>query len=365
MIEAKQSIKHLNRLKDIGSDRSAFVRMDKNERSTPFPEKVFHEMMSNISSELLTMYPDQRPLYKKLSSFLEVDEDSILLSSGSDAAIKMIFETYVRPGDEVIMLDPTYAMVEVYIKMFEAKQIKIKFSPDLVLPFDQLISSISSNTRMVFIADPNQPTGTILTEEQIVLLLDKCIKTDTLVIFDEAYYHFSARDSVLCHFRSYSNLIITRTFSKAFGLAAVRLGYIVSQSCNIDSLYKVKTLADINLFALKFGEYLLDNNHIVLDYVKNVDESKLLIKKTLTALNIECIGGHANFIHLRLPDDYDLKLIYEDMKNRGYLFRVTEKGLPATLEGCIRITVGPYKQMQEFLNVFQEVIKESTKLAVE
>ena len=104
-------------------------------------------------------------------------------------------------------------------------------------------------------------------------------------------------------------------------------------------------------------EYLLDNNHIVLDYVKNVDESKLLIKKTLTALNIECIGGHANFIHLRLPENYDLKKIYENMKKRGYLFRVTGKGLPATLEGCIRITVGPYEQMQEFLNVFQDIFQ--------
>jgi len=361
-MEAKQSIKHLNRLKDIGSDRTDFFRMDKNERSTPFPDKIFHEMMSNISSELLTIYPDQRPLYKKLSSFLEVDEESILLSSGSDAAIKMIFETYVRPGDEVIMLYPTYAMVGVYIKMFDAKQIKIKFSSDLVLPFDRLISSISSNTRMVFIADPNQPTGTILTEEQIILLLDKCFKTDTLVIFDEAYYQFSQRDSVISHLKIYPNLIIVRTFSKAFGLAAVRLGYIVSQSCNIDSLYKVKTLADINLFALKLGEYLLDHNHIVLEYVQTVNESKLLIEETLKELNIECIGGHANFMHLRLPENYDLKNIYENMKTRGYLFRVTGDGLPATIEGCIRITLGPYKQMQKFLNVFQEVIKDSPKL---
>jgi histidinol-phosphate aminotransferase len=358
MIEAKPSIQLLSRLKDFGSDRSAFVRMDKNERSTSFPDTVFQEMMSSISSELIPMYPDQRPLYKKLSSFLGVEEDCLLLSSGSDAALKMIFETYISPHDEIILLDPTYAMVEVYANMFEAKQIKIKFSPDLLLPFDTLLSSISSKTRVVFIADPNQPTGTILKEDQVVLLLDKALKTDTLVIFDEAYYNFSQRDSVLSHLMNYPNLIITRTFSKAFGLASVRLGYVISHSQIIDCLYKVKTLADINLFALKLGEYLLDNYHIVEEYVQSVNKSKLLVEDSLQLLGIECIGGHANFMHLRLPEKYDLKEIVEKMNKQGYLIRAMGSGLPATLEGCIRISVGPVDQMKEFLEVFQKVVQD-------
>ena len=131
----------------------------------------------------------------------------------------------------------------------------------------------------------------------------------------------------------YPNLIIVRTFSKAFGLAAVRLGYIVSQSCNIDSLYKVKPLADINLFALKFGEFLLDNNNIVLEYVQTVNESKLLIEETLKELNIECIIGQANFMHLRLPEKYDLNIIYQNMKKQGYLFRVNGKRSTSNARG--------------------------------
>ena len=357
MIEAKQNIKLLHRFKDLGSDRSSFVRMDKNERSIAFPEKVFHEMMSSISSELLTMYPDQKPFYRKLSTFLNVNEESLLLSPGSDAAIKMIFETYISPHDEIIFLDPTYAMVEVYANMFEAEQIKIKYSEDLLLPFEKLLNSICSKTRAVFIADPNQPTGTILKEDQVVLLLDKALQSDTLVIFDEAYYNFSQRDSVLSHLKMYPNLIVTRTFSKAFGLASVRLGYIISHAQNIDCMYKVKTLSDINLFALKFGEYLLDNYHIVEDYVKNVNESKYLIANSLQSLEIECIGGNANFIHLRLPEKYNLKEIVEEMNNLGYLMRITGSDLPATLDGCIRISVGPADQMKEFLNVFIKVLK--------
>jgi len=359
MIQPKQSIASLNRLKDFGSERNGYVRMDKNERTIAFPEEVYRGMMALIDSELLTMYPDQTPLYKKLAHFLNVAESNLLLSSGSDIAIKMIFETYVSPNDEVIFLDPTYAMVDVYAKMFEARTIKVGYSSNLELKFEELLSNITDKTRVVYIANPNQPTGSSLTDKQVKMLLDKTYSTKSILVFDEAYQQFSTQQSTIRYVREYPQLIVLQTFSKAIGLAAVRLGYIVSDETNINYLYRVKSLADINLFALKFGEYILDHYHVVEEYVTSVQQAKAFLANELGKLDVRCILGDANFIHLKFPEGYDIDAIALAMKKKGYLIRTTGSGLPAVMEGCIRLTLGPLEQMQQFFRDFLMVFNET------
>ena len=125
--------------------------------------------------------------------------------------------------------------------------------------------------------------------------------------------------------------------------------HIISNPKNINWLYKVKPYADINYFALKLGEYLLDNYWIVKDYVKEINKSKILLESNLKNRGIKIIKGHANFVHLKFPKGHDLDLIANKMREKGYLIRTTGSGMPAVLEECIRITVGPPSQMEPFL----------------
>ena len=125
MIKPKKNIEKLNRMKDYGSDRSAFIRLDKNERTIPYPKEIYEGMLSTLTNESIPMYPDQSSLYTKLSEFLNIDIDNLLLTPGSDSAIKSIYETYVSAGDKVIYLWPTYAMIDVYADMFEVEKVKI------------------------------------------------------------------------------------------------------------------------------------------------------------------------------------------------------------------------------------------------
>ena len=362
MIEPRQNIKNLDRMRDFGSNREQIVRLDKNERIVPFTKKQFSKLMSLITSELLTMYPDQNPLYSKLAKFLGVNKQKILLTPGSDSAIKTIFETYVKPGDQVIFPDPTYAMVDVYAHMFEAKITKVGYLPDLEFKFLELIKAISEKTRLVYIANPNQPTSTILTKNEFEILLKKTATTGTLLVVDEAYIDFACPDySTIDYVDQYDNLMITRTFSKAFGLAAVRLGYIVTHECNVEYLFRVKSLADINLFAVKYGEFLLDNYEIVHSYVTSVKQGKQIIKKRMEHLGLTYIDGHTNFIHIKIPTDLDGTKIVEKMRARGYDVRITGMGLPAVIEGCIRITVGPEREMRKFLSVFKKILNVERK----
>lgn len=356
VIEPKETIKNLNRIRDVGSDRSSYVRLDKNERTVPFGKDAFEKMMARIRPDLLPMYPDQTPLYKKLADYWELNEGYFLLSNGSDAAIKMIFETYINPGDKVVFLDPTYAMIEVYADMFAANKIKIGYSPDLRLNFEDLAGTITPGTKAAIIANPNQPTGTLLGEAEVEALIDRAEKTNTLLVLDEAYQPFSGQGSAVKYVTRSSCLAVIQTFSKAMGLASIRLGYIISDPKNIDMLYKTKSYADISLFAVQLGGFFLDNHEMVKDYIQSVREGKEYVKKELDPLGIECILGHTNFIHIRMPFKYDVKRIYSEMMKRGYLIRISGSGLPAVLEGCIRITVGPVDQMKEFIIVFKEVL---------
>lgn len=347
-IQPRTIIKSLHRIKDFGSDRTRFVRLDKNERTIPFPEKVYRGMMKMVSGELLPIYPDQTPLYRKLSAVYNLPDDHFLLSAGSDAALKMIYETYLERGQEVLFLDPTYAMVEVYAEMFGAVKKKIKFGPDLSLDFPSLIRSIGPRTRMVILANPNQPTGTILTEKQLRQLLVKTRTTRTLTVLDEAYQPFSGQASAMRYVREFGQLVVMQTFSKASGLAAMRLGFVVSQPRNLEYLYRVKSHSDINLFALKLGEYLLSHQEIVADYVEEIKKSKRWLTAALSKVGLPVYAGYANFVHIRFPENYGLEKLAETLKHKGYLVRIAGKGMPAVLDGCMRITLGTLKQMKAF-----------------
>jgi len=132
----------------------------------------------------------------------------------------------------------------------------------------------------------------------------------------------------------------------------------LSGSCPVINLYKVESLADINLFVLKFAEYLIDHYDIVQEYVESVNKSKIIIKDEMEIMDIETIMGHTNFVHIKIPEKYDPQKIETILRNRGYLVRIYGKGLPAALEGCIRITVGPMKQMKEFVKVLIDILEE-------
>ena len=356
MISPKKNIINLHREKDYGTDRSPYIRFDKNERTISFPDDVFKGMMSKISNEAITMYPDQSLLYKKIAEFLSIDEDHILLTAGSDAAIKSIYETYIETGSKVVYLWPTYAMIDVYAKMFEANIAKIEYSSTLEIKFEKLLKEIDKTTKAVFIANPNQPTGTILTDKQISQLIIKTKETDTLLIFDEAYVQFSNQESCIKYVEEFSHIVILQTFSKAFGLASARLGYIITNPINIQWLYKVKSYSDINLYALLFGEYLVENYSVVEEYVQGVKDSKDLLEVELSVYDINVIKGNSNFVHLKFPKNTDKEFIVKKMKQKGYLIRNTGEGLPAVLEGCIRVTVGMPHQMKKFVEVLSHFI---------
>jgi len=324
VLRAKPSVANLDRLRDIGADRHEPTLLDKNERTTPFPDDFFNQLIESITPQELIKYPDQSTLYKKLSKFLALDSEYLLLVSGSDSGIKTVFDAYAQPQDCVVSLVPSYAMEQVYIKMFDCQNLAIHFDYNLNLSIDSILNAISPNIRIVLIANPNQPTGQLLSFQEIEQITQTASqKSDAIVVIDEAYLEFSNGESSLSLVTKYPNLCVLRTFSKAWGLASARLGYIAADPSVVSELQKVKTLLDINLFAIKATSLLIDNYHLVENYIEEIKLSKQYIGSNLSSQGIENFLGEANFVHFRPPLSIDPDQFSTALGSYGFRVRPT------------------------------------------
>ena len=231
------SLVDLHRVREPG-DRDGIVRLNRNERQYPLPDWFVEKMAHSVTSELFTNYPvtDGFP-YGQLGSYVGLKEEQLLLTPGSDGAVKALFQAYLRPGDAVVMLDPSYAMYGVYARMFQAQQIPIPFDERLEPDLDKLMASVTPGVRIVMIRTPISPPGTMIAEEVLLQVVRRATAVGALVAVDEAYYPFS-RFTILPRIKEFPHLVVLRTFSKAAGLAALRIGFAAGHEDVIANLFK-------------------------------------------------------------------------------------------------------------------------------
>ena len=199
--------------------------------------KIFHE----VSPLAINTYPDTMALYQKIANDEGLDIENLLLAAGSDAAIKTVFETFISPGDTVLHSDPTYAMYYVYCKMFGANEELMSYERGVQLPKLDLASIKEkiekTKPKLVCLPNPDSPTGTVLTPDQILGLLQSCQSHEAFLLIDEAYYPFYS-ETALPHVRDHQNLLVTRTFAKAWSCAGLRIGYLAGHSTVMPYLKK-------------------------------------------------------------------------------------------------------------------------------
>jgi len=351
------NIDKLNREFDIGNDRLDFYRFDKNERTYNFSKRFFSKLSKEINTESLTMYPDQKPLYDILSKNLKIQSSNILLTPGADAGIKYFFDTYITKNTKVAYLWPTYAMIDVYSQMYEAKSIKISFDTDLQIDIENLLNKLNNEIDVLIIANPNQPSGTIIDDKDLLRLFEKCKEKQIPFLMDQTYYDFTNANKIEIEKYIIENpfLFAVRSFSKSYGIAGARLGYIVSNENNIKNLYKVKPLSDINYFSLKCAELLLTDKTFFKEHVAEILESKKILEQYLIKNDIDFVPSHTNFMHIKIDDEITLTDIYNKLVGKNFLVRKTGDNLPATLVGCIRLTIGSIDQTKKFISEFNTI----------
>ncbi len=353
-IELKKGLQGLERVRNAQVPRLGYLRLDKNENLVPMPPKLLATLRKQLTSDFISAYPETDVLYTKLAKYLGCSTKNLYLSAGSDGAIKSVFEAFVSPLDTVLLVSPTYAMFYVYAKMFEVQLKEIFYQQDLTLSSDKIIEAINTlKPKLVCIANPNSPTGTIIEPRELEKIIEVASQDNAIMLIDEAYYPFYSK-TCLPLIPKYPNLIITRTFSKAFGLASGRLGFAVGGEDIIGCLFKTRPMYEANAFAIRFAEIILDNKTFIKRNLEESKKGKKFLETSLRKLGVKFFETHANFINIDVGSRERAVAITQALYQKKIIIK-SDFGAP--LQNCIRINFGTVKQMKTFIHHFKGALR--------
>ena len=355
----KSHLEQLQRARtSTGRDMREGWCLDRNERVIEFPDEILVDLYRQLPKFVLNTYPDTNRFYDKLAEVLGLHSSNIFVTAGSTEGIKVLFETLARPGDGVVALEPTYPMYNVYADIFQTQYHAVPFSKNLTIDVPSLIGKIDKDTALVLLANPNLPVESTLSISEIKKVANSCRTFDSVLVIDEAYHCFGA-GSAIGLLQEYDNLVILRSFSKAYGLAGIRLGYIVSQETNIEYLSKTRSLVEASGTSMAIANYMLENPKLVESYVKQVAEGARFLQDSLTTFGVRWHGGHVtNGIMVFLPDNPAVNQCVQYLRDHKIYVR---GNFEPPYDCCFRVTIGPKDTMEGFASRFQDWYFQSFK----
>ena len=323
------------------------MRLDFNENTVGCSPAVVKALCDSLSQEQLAVYPDYARVKQTLSSFFKVAPEELLLTNGTDEAIQVLINTYVDDGDEVLLVRPSYAMYRFYAEVAGANIVEIDYQPpDVEFPLQELLKAITPRTRAVLIANPNNPTGSSIGLEEIERILKKA--HHAVVLIDEAYYEFFGI-TAMGLLRDHPQLFVSRTFSKVYGMAAMRMGCLFSHRANIQYLHKAQSPYSVNTLAALAAEAAVADTAYVGDYVTEALAAREILRNGLEKLGIRYAKSSANFI-LGYFGDRALE-VRDALRERAILVRDRSYEIP----GGVRITVGTREQSRRVLEELERI----------
>ena len=345
-------VENINRLHSVSNIRVGKIRLDKNERADPHFNKFLQKLKKNITSDLISAYPEFYKVYTKLSKKFGVNRSNIVLTAGSDQSIKNTFELFYKKNKEVITTCPTFAMVDIYCKVFKTKQIKVGYDKDLNLKTQEIYRSINKNTCLIILANPNSPTGKQIKKKELIKIIKKAKEYNVKVLLDEAYHEF-ANYNLSSKIKIYNNLIIIRTFSKIYGLAGLRAGYILSNKNIIRKFFAIKPMYEINSLAVKALELILDNPKFIKSYLKEMREGEAYARQFCMKNNFIFVKCDANFFHINFK--HNPKNIQKYLFKKNIL--VKDSSGVDTFENYLRISFAKKSTISKMLNEIKKYLK--------
>jgi len=325
----------------------ASVFLDANENGYGSPLFNEGELQQNYNR-----YPDplQLDLKDAISKIKGVPIENTFLGNGSDEAIDLLFRAFCEPGqDNVIILPPTYGMYEVSAGINNVETRKVNLLPDFQLNLEGIAEAIDEHTKLIFICSPNNPTGNSINRTDIETIL---ANFNGLVVIDEAYINYAKQKTFIQELTEYPNLVVLQTFSKAWGLAALRLGMAFAARPVIDILNKVKPPYNINQATQDIALKALQNIEQVNEWIKITVADREQLSKDLAELEIvrKVYPSDANFV---LAEVTDARAIYDALVAQGIIIR--DRSKVTLCEGCLRITIGTGKENETLLNALKNI----------
>ncbi len=324
------------------------LRLDFNE-NTLAPSPRVLARMRELTAEGLTIYPEREPVERLVAAHLGLSGDQVILTNGVDEAIHLVACAFLDEGDEALICTPTFFMYDVSISMMTANLVRVQTDDSLAFPFERFLAAITPRTRLIIVASPNNPTGSVVSREHLLAIAQAA--PEAVLMVDEAYFHFFG-DTLLGDVATVPNLIVARTFSKAYGLASLRIGMLAANPQLIGYLRKVSSPYNVNGVALAVLPEALADGAYLDWYATEVHGGRERVFGALRQLGVPTWPSAANFVLMDIGPRH--KEFCAAMRDRGVLLR--DRSSDPGCEGYVRITIGPEEHVTRGIEALQAVL---------
>jgi len=349
MLRARESVRTLPSYHPPLGGRAG-LRLDFNENTVGCSLRVLARLQE-LTADEIACYPEREPVEALVASHLGIKADELLLTNGVDEGIHLLCETFLEPGDEALIVVPTFAMYEISAAAAGARVITVAAGEDFGFPTLDLLALVNPRTRLIAVANPNNPTGAVAEPSDLVELTRRA--PEAAVLVDEAYFEFYGK-TLLAQWRDFPNLFVARTFSKAYGMAALRVGVLTGSAAYIQQVRRVSSPYNVNGVALACLPTALADADYVRQFVGQVCEGREELQQEFSKRGIQYWPSRANFV---LANFGPLKnALIQSMRSRGILVR--DRSRDPGCEGCVRITLGTTEQTTRLLGALRETLAE-------
>jgi len=348
MLEAREAVKNLRAYRPPLAGRTG-LRLDFNESTVGCSPRVLARLRS-LDSELLARYPEREPVEKEVADFLGLDPAHVLLTNGVDEAIHLLSSTYLDPGDEALVVVPTFAMYAIFAQAEGARVVEVRAGDNFTFPENDLLAQLTPRTRLIAVANPNNPTGAAVAGNVLIQIAQAAPQAAVLV--DEAYFEFHG-ETLIHHTQQIENIFIARTFSKAYGLAGLRIGILAGEARQMAMVRRMASPYNVNAAALAVLPEALQDQEFVSRYVAQVLSNRERLQQELSNLGLHYWPSHANFVLVHIGPAH--AEFVQALRERGILVR--DRHTDAGCEGCVRLTVGSDEHSQILIGALRNVVE--------
>jgi histidinol-phosphate aminotransferase len=351
MLRARKAVREMHEYHPPLAGRKG-LRLDFNENTEGCSPRVLARIRE-ITAEDLARYPEREPVEAVAAAHLGLPSEQVLLTNGVDEVIHLLCEAYLEPQDEVIVVTPTFSMYEIFGEATGADVVRVQCGEDLQFPLENVLAAITPSTRLIAVASPNNPTGGVASREQLLTIADAAPAAALLV--DEAYFDFHGQ-TVMRDVGVARNLFVARTFSKAYGLAGLRIGILAGPHEQMPMVRKVSSPYSVNAVALLALPEALADGDFIASYVGQVKAGRARLEQQLTQAGITWWPSAANFVLMKIGEKHGE--FVTAMRQRGILVR--DRSADPGCDGCVRITVGTTQHTNRLLVALREVVADLT-----
>jgi histidinol-phosphate aminotransferase len=342
----RASVKRIRNYQAPEEGREGKLRLDFNENTVGCSPSVLRALR-HVTAEQLAMYPEYENSVRRLARYFGVRPTEMLLTNGVDDALRLLMEVFIELGNAVLIPEPTFSMYRFFSQAAGARIVSVRYDEAMNFPLEATLRELRRSPHILFIANPNNPTGTLLDETALTRILDAARRT--VVLVDEAYFEFSGV-TVLRWIRHRPNLIVSRTFSKAAGLAALRIGALLARSDIISAMRRAFTPYPVNSLALTAAEAAIKDEKFLRAYRENVLQSRSELARGLEQMGARVFPSGANFVLADFGPGGSR--LVKRLARRGILVR--DRASEFGRDGFVRITAGTVQQTQRLLKAIKE-----------